>query len=105
MREMPKQLNLMPPHTHNAKTTPNVVPLIAAHTAAYWRTSTRGPGAVTSTGGVHLRQGRRGVARQDRVQEVHEGEDAARPVQPRLRKHGQPRRGLLSRVVAHLRRL
>jgi hypothetical protein len=30
MREMPKQLNLMPPHTNNVKTTPDVVPLIAA---------------------------------------------------------------------------
>jgi len=33
MREMPKHLNLMPPHTHNVNTTPDAVSLIAVQTA------------------------------------------------------------------------
>ena len=41
---MPKQLNLMPSHTHNVKNTPDVVPLIAAHAALVVA-----PAAVTAT--------------------------------------------------------
>ena len=44
MQEMPKHLNLMPPQTHDVKTTPDVVPLSAAHTAPFVT-----PVAVTAT--------------------------------------------------------
>ena len=44
MWDMPKHLNLMPPQTHDVKTTPDVVPLSAAHTAPFVT-----PVAVTAT--------------------------------------------------------